>query len=208
VFYFTQRIIELMCKIWYSFFVQEIVQLIKTTNQNKYMNQFILIVNGPVCSGKTSTVTAIMGKYKKVFNLQQNKIKWLISDYTPDRDRKAVQESLLLVGERMLENGMSLILEGGSVTQGEMNKALETIGEKHGIKTTYVNIEAPLDVLKERFQERLKVSQERGTKLSFTDDEGYMKRYNAYTAIKGDAPTFDTSILLPDEVSEKIMALV
>ena len=108
----------------------------------------------------------------------------------------------------MLENGMSLILEGGSVTQGEMNKALETIGEKHGIKTTYVNIEAPLDVLKERFQERLKVSQERGTKLSFTDDEGYMKRYNAYTAIKGDAPTFDTSILLPDEVSEKIMALV
>lgn len=172
------------------------------------MNQFILIVNGPVCSGKTSTVTAIMGKYKKVFNLQQNKIKWLISDYTPDRDRKAVQESLLLVGERMLENGMSLILEGGSVTQGEMNKALETIGEKHGIKTTYVNIEAPLDVLKERFQERLKVSAERGTKVSFTDDEGYMKRYNAYTAIKGDAPTFDTSVLLPEEVSEKIMQLV
>jgi len=97
VFYFAQRVIELSCKIWYSFFVQEIVQLIKTTNQNKYMNQFILIVNGPVCSGKTSTVTAIMGKYKKVFSLQQNKIKWLISDYTPDRDRKAVQESLLLV---------------------------------------------------------------------------------------------------------------
>lgn len=172
------------------------------------MNQFILIINGPVCSGKTSTIDVVMGNYKKVFRLSQNKIKWLISDYTPDRDRKAVQESLLMVAEKMLENGMSLILEGGSVTQGEMNKALEGIGEKHGIKTTYVNIEAPLNVLKERFAERLKVSAERGTKVSFTDDEGYMQRYNAYLAIKGNDPVFDSGALSPEQIATEIMKLV
>ncbi len=172
------------------------------------MSQFIQIINGPVCSGKTSAIDAIMGNYKKVFRLSQNKIKWLISDYTPDRDRKAVQESLILVADKMLENGMSLILEGGSVTQGEMNTALEKVGEKYGIKTTYINIEAPLDVMKQRFAERVKVSAERGTKLSFTDDEGYMQRYNAYLAIKGDNPVLDSGTLSPEEVAKEIMKLV
>ena len=172
------------------------------------MNQFILIVNGPVCSGKTSTIDAIMGKYKKVFRLSQNKIKWLISDYTPDRDRKAVQDCMLLIADRMLQDGMSLILEGGSVTQGAVNAALEKIGGKYGIKAVYVNIEAPLEILKERFAQRMKDSAERGTKVSFTDDEGYMQRYNAYMAIKGDAPVLDSSILSPEQVGEKIVDMV
>ncbi len=172
------------------------------------MNQYILIVNGPVCSGKTTIIDVIMGKYKKIFKLSQNKIKWLISDYTPDRDRAVVQESLLMVGEKMLENGMSLILEGGSVTQGSMNAALEAIGDKHGIKTTYVNIEAPLEILKARFADRIKVAEERGTKVSFTDDEGYMQRYNAYLSVKGDAPVLDSSTYSAEEIADQIMALV
>lgn len=172
------------------------------------MNQFILIVNGPVCAGKTSAIEAIVGNYKKIFRLSQNKIKWLISDYTPDRDRQAVQESLLLVAEKMLEHGMSLVLEGGSVTQGKMNEALEKIGEKYDLKTIYVNIEAPLEILKQRFAERLTTSAERGTKVSFTDDEGYMQRYNAYLAIKGDAPVIDSSTHTPEEIAQEIMKFV
>ncbi|MDB4984326.1 MAG: hypothetical protein JWM20_505 [Patescibacteria group bacterium] len=170
--------------------------------------QFILILNGPVCGGKTSAVKAIMPKYERVFELSQNAIKWLISDYTPDRDREAVQESLLLVAEKMLESGMSLILEGGSVTQAAMNKRLEEIGRNHGIEVTYVNIEAPLDVLKERFALRVKNAAETNKKLSFTDDKGYMERYDAYLALKGNAPIIDSSIYSAEEAASEIMALV
>jgi len=195
--------------LWYGAFeYQQWYSLIKTIIKTTYMNQFILIINGPVCAGKTSVIDAIMGKYKKVFRLSQNKIKWLISDYTPDRDREAVQGSLILVADKMLEHGLSLILEGGSVTQGKMNEELEKIGAKHGLKATFINIEAPLEVLKARFQERLKVSAERGTKVSFTDDEGYMQRYNAYLAIKGDATVMDSNTMTPEEIGEKIMTLV
>ncbi len=173
------------------------------------MNQFILIINGPIRSGKTWAVNVIMEQYKRVFRLSANKIKFLISDYTPDRDRKLVQDCLLSMADKMLEKGMSLILEGGSVAQGNLNTELEKVGEKYGIKVTYVNVEAPIEILKERFAESLKKSEERGSKLSVTDDIGFMKRYEAYLTIKDQAKeTFDSSILSPQEIAKRMLALV
>ena len=167
--------------------------------------KFILILNGPVAAGKTTVSKAILKKIPRVFELSQNAIKWLISDYNPDTDREAVQDSLLLVAERMIKEGMNLLLEGGSVTQAAMNERLEEIGLKHDMKIIYLNIEAPLEVLKERFAERVKTAEEQKKKLSFTDEEGYMERYNAYLDLKGEAPVIDSSILSPEQAVDAIM---
>ncbi len=173
------------------------------------MHQFILILNGPLCSGKTKVADSIMHSYKKVFSLSANKIKFLISDYTPNRDRAVVHECLMLIAEKMLQNGMSLLLEGGSLTQGKLNKSLSELAHKHGLKVTVINIEAPLDVLKKRFQERLTTAAERGSKLSVTNDAGYMERYNAYQSIKSEGQrTFDSSIQSPEEIAKEIIILV
>lgn len=173
------------------------------------MNQFILIINGPIGSGKTWAVNLIMDRYKKIFRLSANKIKFLISDYTPDRDRKLVQECLMSIADKLVSSGMSLITEGGSVRQGDLNHELEDLGKKHNIKVIYVNIEAPLEILKKRFAERVQTSKERGSKLSVTDEEGFIQRYDAYMALKDpNWPTFDSSILSPEEIAEGIMKLV
>ena len=173
------------------------------------MNQFILIFNGPLTGGKTYTIQSIMSNYKKVFLLSPNKIKFLISDYTPDRDRAAVHECVMLIAEKMLENGMSLILEGGSVIQGSLNDNLKKLAEKFNIKVTIVNIEAPIPVLKKRFDDRVMKSIARGSKLSVTDDEGFMERYDAYLKIRDQAEqTFDSSKQGPGEIVKEIMALV
>lgn len=173
------------------------------------MNQFILIINGPIVSGKTWAVNVIMEQYKKIFRLSANKIKFLISDYTPDRDRKLVQDCLMSIADKLLLNGMSLITEGGSVRQGDLNQQLEDLGKKHNIKVVYINIEAPLDVLKARFADRLKNSKERGSKLSVTDEQGFIQRYDAYMALKDkNWPTFDSSIMSPQEIAQEIMKLV
>lgn len=159
--------------------------------------------------GKTYAAEAIMSHHKKVFRLSPNKIKFLISDYTPDRDRKAVHECMILIGEKMLENGMSLLLEGGSIMQGGLNTELLLLAEKHKIKVTFVNIEAPISVLKERFAERLKNAATRGSKLSVTDESGFMDRYSAYIGIKDQAEkTFDSSKQSPEEIAKEIMTLV
>lgn len=173
------------------------------------MQQFILVINGPICGGKSAVVDSIMSQYKKVFRLSANKIKFLISDYTPNRDREVVHECLVIIAEKMLERGMSLVLEGGSVMQGDLNDNLKKLAEKHDMKVASVNIEAPLDTLKKRFQERLDMAEERGSRLSVTDETGFMERYNAYISIRPDAQgTFDSETMRPEEIAAGIMKLV
>jgi predicted kinase len=173
------------------------------------MKQFILIVNGPICGGKSFLIDSIMDNYKKVFRLSANKIKFLISDYTPERDRVAVQECLLILAEKMLQNGMSLVLEGGSVAQGTLNESLYRLAEKYHMNVVTVNVEAPLEVLKNRFEERLATAATRGSKLSVTTDDGYMERYNAYLAIKKDSQkTFDSSTQSPEEMMKEILEMM
>ncbi len=173
------------------------------------MNQFIIIINGPIVSGKTWAVDAIMAKYKKVFRLSINKIKFLISDYNPERDRGIVHEATMIIADRMLANGMSIIMEGGSIMQGKVNEELEELGKKYRVKTTYVNVEAPLETLMTRFHDRVRLAPSRGSKLSVTDDAGFMKRYDAYQGVKGSSNiTLDSSTMTPDEIAQKIMALV
>lgn len=173
------------------------------------MKQFILILNGPICSGKTKALDVIMNNYKKIYRLSPNKIKFLISDYTPDRDRQAVHDCTMIIAERMFREGMSLILEGGSVAQGNLNKRLEELAEKNNITVTVVNVEAPLEVLKKRFEERVDTAVLRGAKVSVTDDEGFMQRYNAYLAIRPQAVvTFDSSKQGPGEIAKGIMDLL
>lgn len=173
------------------------------------MKQFILIVNGPICGGKSFLIDSIMDNYKKVFRLSANKVKFLISDYTPERDRAVVQECLMILAEKMLHNGMSLVLEGGSVAQGKLNESLCEIAEKYNMNVLTVNVEAPLDVLKKRFEERVITAATRGSKLSVTDDAGYMERYNAYLAIKKDAQkTFNSSTQNPEEMMKEIIGMM
>lgn len=173
------------------------------------MNQFILIINGPIVGGKTSAIEVIMKQYKKIFRLSINKIKFLISDYTPERDRDLVHEATLAIGEKMLEHGMSILVEGGSIMQGNFNNRLKEIGEKHGVPTTVVNIEAPLPQLLERFNNRVMEAPIRGSKISISTEQEFMQRYNAYLEIRDQAvKTFDSSAKGPGEIAKEIMALV
>ncbi len=173
------------------------------------MNQFILIINGPMVGGKTSAIEAIMNQYKKIFRVSPNKIKFLISDYTPDRDRSLVHETTLLVAENMLKGGMSLIVEGGSIMQGSLNDGIKKLGEVHGIKITVINIEAPLAALKKRFDERVMNSITRGTKISVVDEEEFMKRYDAYLKIRDQAKkTFDSNSQNPGDIVKEIMSII
>ena len=170
------------------------------------MKNFILIVNGPICAGKTAVIDVLMKEHRKIFRLSANKIKFLISDYTPDRDRQAVHDCLILIAEKMLGVGMSLVMEGGSMAQGDLNERLLQLGKKNNVAVLTVNIEAPLEVLLKRFNERVSVGTARGSKLSVRNESGFMERYNAYTHLKGTSQkTFDSSKSSPEQICREIM---
>lgn len=172
-------------------------------------NQFVLIINGPIDSGSRRVVEILMEKLKRVFLASSNKIKFLISDYSPERDRKLIHESLIFLSEKMLDNNISLIVEGGSVEQEGLNKKIKSLAESKNLKIITVNIEAPVEVLKERFQKRLEKSALTGGKASVFDEEGFMKRVNAYLSIKNvNDVTFDSSKEAPESIAKNILALL
>lgn len=172
-------------------------------------NKFVLIINGPIDSGSRRVVEILMEKLKRVFLASANKIKFLISDYTPDKDRKIVHESVLFLAEKMLENDISLIVEGGSVEQESLNGKIKELAENKNVKIITVNIEAPVEILRERFLKRLEKSAITGGKASVFDEEGFMKRVNAYFDLKNsEDTTFDSSSEAAESIARKILALV
>ncbi|MEN9338357.1 MAG: hypothetical protein RI945_82 [Candidatus Parcubacteria bacterium] len=109
----------------------------------------------------------------------------------------------------MLENGISLIVEGGSVEQEELNKNIKNLAEEKNIPVVTVNIEAPVEILRERFLKRLEKSAITGQKASVFNEEGFMKRVNAYFTLKNrEDMTFDSSEEAPEFIAKKIMGIL
>lgn len=172
-------------------------------------NQFVLIINGPIDSGSRRVVEILMEKLKRVFLVSANKIKFLISDYSPERDRKLIHESLIYLSEKMIDNDISLIVEGGSVEQEGLNKKIKSLADEKGIKIITVNIEAPVEVLRERFLKRLEKTAITGQKASVFEEEGFMKRVNAYFELKNEEDkTFDSSKEAPEFIAKNIMGIL
>ena len=109
----------------------------------------------------------------------------------------------------MLDNDISLIIEGGSVEQEGLNKKIKTLAANKNVKIITVNIEAPVEVLRERFLKRLEKSSVTGQKASVFDEEGFMRRVNAYFDLKNENDvTFDSSSEAPESIAKKIMSLI
>lgn len=169
-------------------------------------NKFILIINGPIDSGSRNVIKILMEKLKRVFLVSANKIKFLISDYNPDRDRKIIHESILFLAEKMLKNNISIIVEGGSIEQESLNEKIKDLAKIEDIKIISINIESPVEVLRKRFLQRLALTD---SKASVFDEDGFMKRVNAYFDLKNsEDTTFDSSVEAPELIASKILDLI
>lgn len=172
-------------------------------------NQFVLMVHGTRDSGANEVVGILNKTLRKIFFVSQNRIKFLISDYTPDRDRKLVQEMAVMISEKALDNGLSVIVEGGSIEQKKLNQKVIDLANARNIKVVRVNVEAPIEIMKQKFFERIEEAKATGKKISVTDEEGLMERINAYFEFKDENdPTFDSSKESIEDIAKKIISLL
>ena len=172
-------------------------------------NQFVLIVHGTRDSGANEVVGILNKTLKKVFFVASNRIKFLISDYTPDRDRKLVQEIAVMISEKALDNDLSVIVEGGSIEQKKLNQKITDLANTRNIKVVTVNIEAPIEMMKQKFFERIEEAKATGKKISVTNEEELMERINAYFDFKDENnPTFDSSKESVEDIAKKIISLI
>lgn len=177
--------------------------MIKETLGSK---QFMLIINGPSCGGKSSASDVITGNYGGIFNSRNDTIKWLISDYEPSRHKVQVQNITLAATRAALVSGFSIIKEGAfwSEPQDYVNLA-----EEMNVPLIVANVEAPWDVLMSRFEKRVEAKKQGAKKIANVDPQKFKNIYDAYIEAKVDTPlNFDSSVQTPEEIAETIVKYV
>ncbi len=174
------------------------------------MRKALLVLNGPMCAGK-STVVATLMQRDGFFRASSDTIKWLISNYSADTSghRRMAQEITFRAMEAAMEQGLSAVVDGGHHAFRERYRALAA---RHGCRYVSVNIEAPYEVLKQRFLDRVtdgrKIDRPH---ISVTTVDGFDARYRWYADENKDrdaAATLDSSALTVEEIVATITEMV
>ncbi len=161
------------------------------------MKQYILLVSGPLCSGKTSLAEVFMKKETRVFRASFDTIKRLISNFDAEKNRGIVTELVFSLSKEAFKKNFSLYVEGSASIFEKMREFYKTLAEENNIIFLEINLEAPIEVLKKRLEERVKS----GKALVVTNMEQFMRRYNLYIEHKDSTlETYDTSKNTPEEI--------
>lgn len=162
--------------------------------------QFLLLVNGPSCGGKSTVSKILLEKYGGIFNAKGDHIKWLISDYDAPTHRGIVHEMTLELADIALLNGLSVLKEGGLFKP----ENLIELAKKHNAAFFVANIAAPKEALDQRFLERIE-AKKNGAKISNVDPKRFGELYEMYLETKMESSLeFDSSVQAPEEIAKAI----
>lgn len=163
--------------------------------------QFFLVINGPSCGGKSEAAKVILERYGGIFNGKSDTIKWLISDYYSDTHRDIVYEITLAAISAALHQGLSVLKEGCLFNFDRLKK----IAEEVRVPLFVANIEAPDDVLKKRFLERVE-AKKRGARIANVDPKRFEELKKIYLSTKKESSLeFDSSQQKPEEIVDAIV---
>ncbi|HRH31537.1 MAG TPA: AAA family ATPase [Candidatus Paceibacterota bacterium] len=173
------------------------------------MKKFLLVLNGPMCAGK-STIANIFLARDNVFRGSSDRIKWLISNYSADNpEHRTIAKKITLAAiESAMESGLSVVVDGGF---GDHRAAYKAMAAKNGHAYVSVNIEAPLNILEQRFLERVEsAKQKEDKKISVDTLEGFHSRYAWYLDKNKDteAAVLDSSKLSTTEIAAEIENMI
>ena len=168
--------------------------------------RFILAIYGPSCAGKTSVVEELLKKHEELFRISKDKIKWLISNYDNKKHSEIVYRLLLKLAKKAIDEKFSLIVEGGiSPVQG---KEFRFMAEKNKLNFFEINIEAPFEVIKERFKERVQNAKNQKTKMANKGLKRFKELYEIHKNNKKTMVTFDSSKLSTKKIVKEIETII
>lgn len=160
----------------------------------------MLVLNGPSCGGKSTTADLFMERYGGIFNAKYDRIKWLISDYSPERDRDIIYEMTLEVARVALKNKLSVLKEGALFEP----ERLVRLAKDFNVPFFVANVSAPAKILEKRFLERIE-AKKNGAKVANADPARFRELNKMYLDTKMDSPLeFDSSTQSPEEIVQAI----
>lgn len=169
---------------------------------------FLILVDGPMGSGKTTTSKLINQKLPDTARVALPDIKRLIPNYMENEKTLAVvREVMKAMIDTYLKNGVSVVVE--QITKSEGVEVLRSIAEKYGVKFYPYRLTAPKDIRLNRVHERTKEMME-VSELPDSKIEKLAGLFEANNQFYLDNPisaaeTIDTQELSPDQVAEMII---
>lgn len=173
------------------------------------MKKFILVINGPICSGKSTVSELLLKKIPNSFRVSLDKIKWLIGNYSKDEHRKVAYRLTLELAKNALEEGFSLIVDGCGRFDKNSNNDYKKLAKEHKISYVEINIEASAIILIKRFKERVVHARAVNSNISCTTVKKMKEFYNGYLEYKdNNLVTLDSGLNNPEQIRDIIIKLI
>ncbi|MDD5068404.1 MAG: AAA family ATPase [Candidatus Pacebacteria bacterium] len=171
--------------------------------------KFILIIYGASCAGKSTITEELMKVVPEMFHIRKDKIKWFISQYESMMHNDMLHNMAYDLGKRAVKDGLSLIMEGTPKVESGLWKNYKKLADENGMAFYEVNMEADLEVLKKRFQERVDNMHTSGRKLANKSMEHFLFLHDLYLKSKHEGiPTFYSDKQSVEEITGEILKII
>lgn len=121
------------------------------------MKKFIIILDGPMGSGKSTVGAIIVKKLRRTALINEDKIKWFISDFRRSkRDNAIVRAVMIEMCKEYLKQGINLVITQGFLREKRPLSPFIAMSKKSKSKLLVYHLDAPKTVLLQRIKERKK----------------------------------------------------
>lgn len=170
------------------------------------MRPFLLIIDGPMGSGKTAAAKFLYERFPRTALLGMDRVKWFISGFTRNsRNNAIVNDMVLSMAGSLLRNGINVIVEQG-FKEGLAEK-YQRLGASLHCRTITIKLIAPRNVLLARVRAR---RSRRGEKahpaVAWTRVLRNMRLHEGKRPVCG--ALIDTSAMSPEQVAKVIVRLM
>ncbi len=171
-------------------------------------NTFLILVDGPMGSGKTTTTKLLNEKLPNPARVALPDIKRLIPNYKEnEKTLEVIREVMKAMTDKYLELGVSVIVE--LITQAEGIESFKNIAEKHNASFFAYRLNAPKEIRMIRVCKRTAemMGVEELPQEKITELEGYFEPNDQFYSNNpaNNAEIIDTQTLAPDQVVEAIL---
>lgn len=167
----------------------------------------LVVIDGPMGSGKTTTVQLLNSKLNGTAILSRSEIKKFINNFDEGSHNKVVQNVTTVMVDEFLKNGVSVIVEWAM--RSERVEAFKEMAKKYNARCFVYELDAPKDMLLKRVEERTRILLHK-EELPAENKENvrinFEKNYSFRTDHKYKGATIiDSSILNTEEIVAKIL---
>ncbi len=163
-------------------------------------NKFLIIIDGPMGSGKTTVAKLLHAKLKRTALLGLDRIKWFISDFKRiPADNEIVRNVVAAMTREYLRQGIGVIIEQGM--REERIEALKRTAKRYGARCFVYQLDAPKALLFRRVHQRPRLAGK--PKISNTRIE---RNYRAHMEHKyAKAEVLDAEKFTARQIANKIL---